>query len=163
MSEDDKTQGYPPDDSSQTKEAPGFDQGTGAAPPPGRQLSTPSVVLSSTLREERMWAMFCHLAPLANFVVPIPFANIIAPLIIWLIKKDQFALVDINGKESINFQISFSIYMIGLSIIALITCGLGAVLMALAAIAAVVLVVLAAIKTNRGEEFRYPVTIRFIQ
>jgi uncharacterized Tic20 family protein len=39
------------------------------------------------LRNERNWAMFCHLGGLALFL-GIPLGNIVAPLIIWLIKKD---------------------------------------------------------------------------
>jgi len=57
----------------------------------------------------RNWAMGCHLAVLAVYM-GIPFGNILGPLIIWLVKKDEFPLVDEQGKESLNFQISMLIY-----------------------------------------------------
>ena len=49
-----------------------------------------------------MWAMFCHLAGLAMFL-SIPLANIIAPLAIWLIKREEMPLVDRHGKKSLYF------------------------------------------------------------
>src|SRR4051812_17003415 len=65
--------------------------------------------LNETNPEARNWGMFCHLATFAGYVIPIPFANIIAPLIIWQMKKEQFPFVDYCGKESINFNITLLI------------------------------------------------------
>jgi uncharacterized Tic20 family protein len=56
-----------------------------------------------------MWAMFCHLAGLGGLVVP-AIGSVIAPLVIWQIKKDEFEFVDDQGKEAVNFQISILIY-----------------------------------------------------
>ena len=53
-------------------------------------------------KDEKMWAMLTHISTFAVFVFPV--GNIIAPLIIWLIKKDEFPLVDDQGKEVLNFQ-----------------------------------------------------------
>ena len=41
-------------------------------------------------RDERMWAMFCHFSALFGFVLP--FGNIIGPLIIWMVKKEEYPL-----------------------------------------------------------------------
>jgi hypothetical protein len=60
-------------------------------------------------QKNRNWAMGCHLAALALYI-GIPFGNIFGPLIIWLIKKDEIPLVDEQGKESLNFQISLILY-----------------------------------------------------
>lgn len=35
---------------------------------------------------------------------------LIGPLVVWLIKKDDYPLVDDQGKEAINFAISMTIY-----------------------------------------------------
>ena len=43
-------------------------------------------------KDENMWAMFCHLSALVGFVIP--FGNIIAPLIIWTLKKDEYPHVN---------------------------------------------------------------------
>ncbi|HDZ22988.1 MAG TPA: DUF4870 domain-containing protein [Desulfobacteraceae bacterium] len=72
---------------------------------PGRQT-----VNQQGDNQDRTWAMFCHLTALSACIIP--FGNIIGPLVIWLIKKDEIAIVDEHGKESLNFQISMSIYSI---------------------------------------------------
>ena len=54
--------------------------------------------------------MLCHLSSLAGSVIP--FGNIVGPLVVWLIKKDEYAFVDDQGKESLNFQISITIYTV---------------------------------------------------
>ncbi|MBD3169044.1 MAG: DUF4870 domain-containing protein, partial [candidate division Zixibacteria bacterium] len=54
-----------------------------------------SAVVPQKVRDERMWAMLCHISTFAGFVVP--FGNIIGPLVIWMIKKDEFPLVADQG------------------------------------------------------------------
>ena len=110
-------------------------------------------------KEARTWAMICHLAALAGFVIP--FGNIIGPLIVWLIKKDEFPFVNDQGKESLNFQISVAIA----AIIALVLCFfcIGVPLLIAIGLANIVFIVIAAIKANDGVAYRYPVAIRFLK
>ena len=112
-----------------------------------------------TTKDDRTWAMLCHLSGLAGYVVP--FGNIFGPLIIWLIKRDQSWFVDDQGKEALNFQISWAIYMI-VSIIAILVL-VGIVLVGIVAIGGLVLLIVAAVKANEGVSYRYPLTIRFIK
>lgn len=109
--------------------------------------------------QEKNWGMFCHLAALAGFVIP--FGNIIGPLIVWLVKKDESAYVDKQGKESLNFQISVSIYAVISAILALVL--IGFLLLIVIGIATLILIVVAAIKASNREDFQYPLTIRFVQ
>ena len=108
--------------------------------------------------DERMWAMFCHLSVFAGFVIP--FGNIIGPLVIWSIKKDQYPLVNDQGKEAINFQISLVIYFIVSLILMIVLVGFA--LLAALFFFGMVIVVVAAIKANEGKYYRYPLNIRFI-
>lgn len=113
-------------------------------------------------KDARMWAMFCHLAGLAMFIPIVPIiGNVIAPLIIWQIKKDDYSFVDEQGKEAVNFQLSMLIYGIvaGLLIVACI----GVVLLPAVIIVDVVFLLIAAVKANNGHHYRYPLTIRFIK
>lgn len=103
--------------------------------------------------------MLCHLSAFGLFIFP-AFGNVIGPLIVWLIKKDESPFVDDQGKESLNFQISFTIYCLVSSI--LIFAVVGIILLIALGIAFFVLVIIASIKANEGEEFRYPLTIRLI-
>ena len=63
---------------------------------------------SSEQNTERTWAAFAHLSALLGILIP--FGNLIAPLAIWLLKKNESAFIDDQGKESLNFQISVLIY-----------------------------------------------------
>lgn len=109
--------------------------------------------------QERTWGMFCHLAALSGFIIP--FGNIIGPLIIWLVKKDESSFVDEQGKESLNFQISVTIYCIVAAILVVVIIGI--FLLIGIGILILVLVIVAAIKANNGESFEYPLTIRFVR
>ena len=111
-------------------------------------------------KDARMWAMICHLAGLAGIVIP-AVGNIVAPLIIWQIKKDDFPFVDEQGKEAVNFQISMTIY--GLICIPLFFICIGPFLLAAVGIIDLVFLLIAAVKANNGQHYRYPLTIRFIK
>jgi uncharacterized protein len=108
--------------------------------------------------EEQTFSMLCHLSALAWFI---PFGHILGPLIIWLIKKDQFPEVDRQGKESLNFQLSMTIYVIISIVLIIFVIGIFA-LIALGVLN-VILVIVAAVKSNNGERFKYPLTIDFIK
>lgn len=107
----------------------------------------------------RTWAMLCHLTALAGMIIP--FGNIFGPLIIWLIKKNEFPVVDEQGKEALNFNISVTIYLL-VSLVLIIVC-IGYLLLIGIGIAALVFTIIAAVKASNGEQFRYPLTIRFIK
>jgi uncharacterized Tic20 family protein len=126
--------------------------------------------------DERSWAMLCHLAVFAAGIIP--FGHIFGPLIVWLIKRDEFPLVNDQGKESLNFQISLSIYSIILVVVIVVSVlGFAAgdresemLIMAIFAGGALVIiglmaflfVIIASIKSYQGERYRYPLTIHFI-
>lgn len=113
-------------------------------------------------KDARMWAMFCHLGGLAGLVPIVPaFGSIIAPLVIWQIKKNEFPFVDEQGKEAVNFQISMLLYAI--ICIPLCFICIGVFLLAAIGIVDIVFLLIAAIKANNGERYRYPISIRFIK
>jgi len=116
-------------------------------------------------KDARMWAMFCHLGGLAGLIMPVV-GNIVAPLIVWQIKKDEYPFVDEQGKEAVNFQISMSLYGIIGSVACLITC-IGAILVPFLVgavyIIDLIFLLVAAVKANNGYHYRYPLTIRFIK
>jgi uncharacterized Tic20 family protein len=149
-------------------------------------------------RQMRIWAALCHLSalvwiPLAGLIflgIPLylPFLNILGPLIIWLWKKSKFSWVDLQGRESLNFQLSLLIYSLLVILISLflvvITCGINLIihratnhvddvfrvlstillgLIFLVAILQIILVNFAAYKAYKGQHYRYPFTIRFLQ
>lgn len=127
--------------------------------PPLPSGSTP--VPSS--REERTWGMLCHLAGLL-LLVGIPLANVLGPLVVWLIKKEQYPFVDDQGKESLNFQISVFIYVLiaGALTLTVVLAPITIPLLIALAIFDIVMTIIAAMKANDGIAYRYPLTIRLI-
>jgi uncharacterized Tic20 family protein len=69
--------------------------------------------------------------------------------------------VDIQGKESINFQISMSIYGLIAALLTYIL--IGWLLLAGLVVANIVLVVIASVRASRGESYRYPFAMRLIK
>lgn len=109
-------------------------------------------------REERMWAMFCHLGGLlGSFLPPL---NIILPLVIWLVKREGYPLVDDQGKEALNFQISLTIYAIISAILILLLIGI--LLLIALGIFALIVQIIAMVKANEGVRYRYPLAIRLV-
>ena len=120
-------------------------------PPPGapRPALPPSNVRTLT--------MMCHLSAFAGFFVPL--GNVWGPLVFWLVKKDEMREVDLHGKESLNFQISMSIYIVVAVVLSLLLIGIP-VLIGLV-IYWIVAVIIASVRANDGELYRYPLAIRF--
>lgn len=110
-------------------------------------------------KEERNWGMLSHLLALAGYFV-IPFGNIVGPLIIYLIKKDESPFVADQSRESLNFQISMSIYGLVGAVLTLLL--IGFLLLAAVWVAGVILTIIASVKAANGEAYRYPLTIRLI-
>lgn len=110
--------------------------------------------------DERMWAMLCHLSSFAYFVVP-PIGGVLGPLAVWLIKKDEYPLVDDQGKEALNFQISILIYTVVSAVLILAIIGIP--LLIAVTIFDIVVTIIAAIKANGGEFYRYPLTMRLVK
>lgn len=109
-------------------------------------------------KEERTWAMVCHLSTLAGGAIP--FGHVVGPLVVWLLKKDEMPLVDDQGKEALNFQISVTIYAIvsGVLVFAII----GIPMLIALGIFDLIVTIIAAIKAYDGEYYRYPLCIRFL-
>lgn len=127
-------------------------------PPPEQPSQSPPPGPPPGGSNVHTWAVVCHVAAFAGFVVP--FGNIIGPLIVWLLKRHDDPAIEAHGKESVNFQISMTIYTLiaGVLILAVV----GIILLPALVILNVVLVIVAAIKASNGETWRYPVTIRMI-
>ncbi len=110
-------------------------------------------------KDARTFGMLCHLIAFSGFIIP--FGNIIGPLIIWLIKKDEFEFVDDQGKESLNFQISVIIYAIISAILIIVVIGI--FLLVALGIFVIVMIIIATIRANEGQRYRYPLTIRILK
>ena len=60
-------------------------------------------------------AFLIHISAFAGFMFP--FGNIITPLIAWQTLKDRSTFLDEQGKEAVNFNISYTLYVFLLTIL----------------------------------------------
>jgi uncharacterized protein len=110
-------------------------------------------------RQTRQWAFVLHLSLLAGYVVPI--AGLVAPIIIWQVKKGELPGLDEHGINAVNWIISSLIYAIGSVVLCLVLIGFPLLIVLL--IVSIVFPIMAAIKANNGETWKYPWTIEFIK
>lgn len=112
-------------------------------------------------KSERQWAMGCHLIGLCGVIVPFPAAGLLGALILWLLKREDGAFIDDQGKESLNFQISLLIYLFACVVLTVI--GIGILLIVPLVVFGFVCIIIATIKASEGTAFRYPACIRLIK
>ena len=110
-------------------------------------------------RDEKTWAMLAHISAVAGFVFP--FGNIIGPLLIWILKKEDLPFVDDQGKEALNFQISITIYVLISLVLVFVLIGIP--ILIIIGIFALIMIIIAAINSYDGKYYRYPLTIRVIK
>ena len=124
----------------------------------------------ATLSSMRRWTVICHLSWLVGIFIP--FGNILGPLIVWLAKRHDYYEVEVHGKESLNFQLTWTFYgAIFGALVTIVAFGLklpmasvtlvGVLL--IGALALFALPTIAAIRAAGGHFFRYPLTIRFLK
>ncbi|WP_066383981.1 MULTISPECIES: DUF4870 domain-containing protein [unclassified Anabaena] len=150
------------------------------------------------LQQMRIWAMLCHLSALLAWILlctlvfwGIPLflpLNILIPFTIWQLRKVKYPWVDFQGKESLNFQITLTFYIVIVIVISLLlvltSCGIAVttngevnqvttvldtlVLIWISFIFALLLlqlflVTFAATKAYNGQHYRYPFTMRVLR
>ena len=121
--------------------------------------AAPAAPAGTPNAEERQWGMLAHL--LAFCGVVIPFGNVIAPLVVWQIKKDTMPFVSDQAKEALNFNITMAIAGIICFLLTFVLIGL--ILAPLLGIAWLVLTIMAGLKANEGIAYRYPFALRLIK
>jgi uncharacterized protein len=85
-------------------------------------------------------------------------AGFVAPLVIYLIKKDESSFVATHAKEALNFQITVFIIIVALCITII-----GILLIWIIGILSVIFIIMAAIKASEGKLYRYPFSLRLIK
>ena len=111
-------------------------------------------------QEEKTLGLVLNLAAIFGLL------GLVAVVVLWLVKKDTSRFLDAVGKETLNFQISAIIYFVGASLVAvplMYVCGLGAVIYLALGLVFVIFLILAAIKSNDGLIYRFPVNLRLIK
>ena len=118
-----------------------------------------SIEGQDTDQNARTWATLAHVAGMACYT-GIPFAGIIAVLVIWLIKREEHPFIEDQGRESLNFQISVGIYSLVAAVLMLVLVGF--LLLLALFFFHLICTILAIIAASKGQSYRYPLTIRLI-
>lgn len=103
--------------------------------------------------DENVYLLLMHLSQLVTaFIIPI---------IMWAVGKNDSPKVDLHGKNIINFQISVIVWIF-IGIITSII-GIGIIILLVIGIAVTVTIIIASIKAYNGEDWTYPLTIKFLK
>ena len=109
--------------------------------------------------ENRQLLVLTHLSQLLDLITGV--GGFIAPLIIWLIKKDEVFDMDRHGKAILNFRISMFLYAI-ICIPAIFLFGLGILGFIVLGIFHLVFPIINALRASNNQEPNYPLSIKFL-
>ena len=142
--------GYPPQAGYDPNQAYGATPG---AYPQQQYPPQPPVAGAMSPSDERLWATLAHIS--------IPFFGFVGPLIAYLVFKDKSPWLKESSTEALNFSILYTLAQIVSGILTVVI--IGAILLPLIAIGGLVLCILAAIASNKGEQYKYPINWRIIK
>ncbi|MCW3465388.1 DUF4870 domain-containing protein [Chitinophaga nivalis] len=134
-------------------------------------------------KDERTWGTFVHLGGIVGILILPTVGNIIAVLVLWLIKRNESHFVDDQGKEAINFQITLSIITVIINVVNNISMGLWSLanfwrhtrgeiftvswgwhdLLGIIWLLNVIFSIIAAVRANNGVIYRYPLSLRLVK
>jgi uncharacterized Tic20 family protein len=135
--------------------------GQGHQPGPGPQAGygqpgygqQPQPVQPMRPEDEKLWATLIHLGGILFAFVP--------ALVGYLVLKDRGPFVREHTRTALNFQITMAIVYVVSAILSVIV--IGGLLALVAAILVVIFSIIAAVAANKGQWYKYPLTIEFVK
>ena len=113
----------------------------------------PALPSSAVTQDEKTLGIVMHVLCLVGF-------PILGPLIVWLVKKDQSSYLDRQGRELLNFQLSYLLYAFVSALLCFIL--IGVPLLFAVGIATIVLTIIGIVNASDGKVYRFPLTIRLL-
>jgi uncharacterized Tic20 family protein len=104
-------------------------------------------------QDEKNLGLIMHVLSLVGF-------SLIGPLIVWLVKKDESPFINAQGRELLNFQLSFLIYAIVCIPLCFVLIGIP--LLIIVGLASFILTIIGLVKATEGKIYRFPVTIKML-
>jgi uncharacterized Tic20 family protein len=123
---------------------------TDATPPTDPYQAAPQPLSPS---DERLWATLIHIGGI--------FFSFIPALVGYLVLKDRGAFIRAHSLTALNFQLTMLIAIIVGYILTIVL--IGAILVLAAYVVIIIFAIIAAIAANKGEQYKYPLTIQFIK
>ena len=118
--------------------------------------------INAVEQKDRTWETACHLSALI-LIAKIPAVNVLAPLIIWIIRKNHSAGTDRHGRAVLNFQLAMTLYFLILFLLSKITVLAVPVGICLRvwAYLNILFILRGGYKAAKGDLIKYPFSIRF--
>jgi uncharacterized protein len=127
-----------------------------ATPPPANPYAGSQQPMNP--QDEKLWATLTHLSPLVAGIIGLPF---LGPLIAYLVLRDRGPFIRWHAAQALNFQLTVLIAYIVSGLLAIVV--IGFFLLAAVWVVSIVFMIIAAVTANRGEYYKYPLTINFVQ
>lgn len=106
--------------------------------------------------EERTWCTLMHISQLLVYSA----IGIVVPIVMWILGKDKSELVRRHGNRMMNWIISAFIYSMVAGVLCMIFIGFP--LLLILGGMSIIFPIIAAIKSNNGEVWSYPLSIKFL-
>ncbi|MCT8988200.1 DUF4870 domain-containing protein [Shewanella phaeophyticola] len=110
-------------------------------------------------KQAKDMGLLIHAASFAGYVFPL--GSVLDPLIVWLMKRDEFEFANQCGKNCLNFKLSLLIYALISAILILV--GVGVLLLAGLALLDIICTIMAIVKASDGIAYQYPLSIKFLK
>ena len=113
-----------------------------------------------------MWNMWCHLSALSGLIVP--FGNVLGPLLVWQMKKNEFPAVEAHGKSALNFQLTVLIALVATALAGFILSFIciGVIfffLLPVIGLCSIIFAIIAGLKANEGKDYKYPYSLNLVK
>ncbi|MEV7968386.1 DUF4870 domain-containing protein [Sphaerisporangium sp. NPDC088356] len=131
---------------------PGYGQTGYGQVPYGAQPHVPGRYGPRPGTDDTTLSMLAHLLGLLT--------SFMGPLILYLVKKDESPYVRDQSAEALNFQLTLFIAYAVCFVLAFFIIGI--LLMLVVWVGSLIFMIMAAVAANRGENYRYPMNIRFV-
>jgi uncharacterized protein len=104
-----------------------------------------------------------HASQFAHFLIPS--SGFIAPIVLWLMARDQYPEVDTEGKHILNWMLSLLIYFTAATAVAFTLIGMIITIPAVMLLGLVALIfpIIGIVEATQGRSYKYPIAIEFIK
>ena len=119
--------------------------------------------------DQRLWATLTHIGGI--------FFNFVAPLVAYLVLRDRGGFIREHTRVALNFHITMAIAYVAAGLLTIVLIGavllpvigiltivlIGAILIPVIGVVTIIFGIMAAVAANRGEFYRYPLSIEFVK
>lgn len=109
--------------------------------------------------DQNTYCVLLHLSQFMGYIFPL--VGFAAPVVLWMMNREKYPVVDAHGKVVLNWLISSLIYYGVFAVLAVILIGIPFIVAL--SILSLVFIIMGAVKANNGEVWRYPLSIEFIK